>query len=298
VILIHNYFQYAGHIAAKISRKRKLPYFIFPHASLKKQSIFSSNALLKLIYLILFDYNNYKKASCIFYNAVEELDDSLFNDNGYVLNNGINYNDINCFSSKFNFRKKYNLSDKIIFLFLGRLDINQKAIDIILHSYKIFLKTQKSHLFQLVIAGPTDSSDFYKIKLLIDKLGLRDCVVFTGLVTGDEKKELLNASNIFLMPSRYEGLSISLLEAMGTGLVPIVSNRCGLHKSILEHNCGIVIEPSITQLVDAMHKLLDKNIYNKFSINSKNLIRIHYDWKVISNKLNNFLKSKSCYLND
>ncbi|MEQ8493826.1 MAG: glycosyltransferase, partial [Gammaproteobacteria bacterium] len=59
-------------------------------------------------------------------------------------------------------------------------------------------------------------------RALADELGVTDTVTFTGRV--EDPAEYLRAADVYVSPSRYEGLSLGLLEAMGWG-VPLVASR-------------------------------------------------------------------------
>lgn len=82
---------------------------------------------------------------------------------------------------------------------------------------------------KLVLAGDADHEDEYARSL---KQQARDKgVVLTGYVTGEPLRQLLRHAALFVLPSTHEGLSISLLEAMGHGRNVLVSdiaaNRLG-----------------------------------------------------------------------
>ena len=52
--------------------------------------------------------------------------------------------------------------------------------------------------------------------------------LLTGLITGQDKLAVLQDSDVFVMPSRSEGVSIAMLEAMYIGLPVIVTDRVGI----------------------------------------------------------------------
>ena len=57
---------------------------------------------------------------------------------------------------------------------------------------------------------------------MLDVLG--DDFYYGGVVTGADKWRVLAENDVFLLPSKYEGLPMALLEAMAAGCVPVVSN--------------------------------------------------------------------------
>jgi hypothetical protein len=53
----------------------------------------------------------------------------------------------------------------------------------------------------------------------------------------------LDSHEVFLLVSDHEGLPLSLLEAMGHGLVPVVSNLASGIPEVVDRECGILVEP-------------------------------------------------------
>jgi glycosyltransferase involved in cell wall biosynthesis len=97
-------------------------------------------------------------------------------------------------------------------LFMGRLDINQKGLDLLLYSYS---KVAKAIPFPLIIAG--SGPDKEKVKELIKKLGLEKCVRLTGFADNKMKLDLLSKTAFVAFPSRNEGFSLVSLEAIASG---------------------------------------------------------------------------------
>ena len=71
--------------------------------------------------------------------------------------------------------------------------------------------------------------------------GLEGCVHFNGFVTGEQKSELLSRSDVFVLPSYYEGLPISILEAMSYGCA-IISTPVGGIQDVVREN-GVLVRP-------------------------------------------------------
>jgi L-malate glycosyltransferase len=76
--------------------------------------------------------------------------------------------------------------------------------------------------FKMTFVG--DGSLLDKTKQLTTKLGLSDKVLFTERIQNKDLPEILAQNDIYLSASLWDGASISLLEAMSSGLFPIVSN--------------------------------------------------------------------------
>lgn len=101
-------------------------------------------------------------------------------------------------------------------LFVGRYDMNQKGIDLLLNAY--FLK-KRSLQYPLVLVG--FGPDEKKIQKRIEQLGLQKQVTVFGGAFGETKKKLLSEAIAVAFSSRFEGFSLFALEALASGL-PIV----------------------------------------------------------------------------
>lgn len=97
-------------------------------------------------------------------------------------------------------------------LFVGRLDIGQKGLDLLLNAYK---KVVGKMQFDLVIAG--SGPDREKIELLISELSISERVRLVGFADEEMKMKLYSKAAFIVFPSRNEGFSLVSLEAIATG---------------------------------------------------------------------------------
>ena len=127
---------------------------------------------------------------------------------------------------------------KIHFLFLGEIGHRKGVFDIIraISNHKEALAGK----IELRIGGNKNE------ELLLSEIrehGLEDIVKFEGWVGGEKKLQLLNWSDIFILPSFNEGLPISILEAMSYGQ-PIISTAVGGIPEVVENGInGIIVTP-------------------------------------------------------
>jgi glycosyltransferase involved in cell wall biosynthesis len=109
--------------------------------------------------------------------------------------------------------KKHSINKKIKqrhILYLGRLDIYQKGIDLLLAAFKEHARTIK---YPLVIAGNGSKKEVDLINKQINKLDLYSKVTLVGKVEGSKKEQLLEESVLTIVPSRFESFGIVVLEA-------------------------------------------------------------------------------------
>lgn len=140
--------------------------------------------------------------------------------------------------------------DARVLLFVGRLT-RQKGLDILLNAFSMV--AAEAPEAQLLVAG--DGEDRRELEDLAEWLGLGRRVHFLG--RRDDVPGLLKAAEACVLPSRWEGLSLVLLEAMAAGR-PIVATRVEGHQEVLtEGRTGLLVEPqSPDALASALRRLL------------------------------------------
>ena len=121
-------------------------------------------------------------------------------------------------------KKDYNIKDKYI-LFLGTLE-PRKNLTRVLEAFSKFKSNSvdkgRRFDYQLVVAGKRGwlVEEYFQI---VEDLGIKDEVIFTGYVGGDDLKPLYSYAEFFVMPSLYEGFGQTVVEAMACGAPAIVS---------------------------------------------------------------------------
>jgi glycosyltransferase involved in cell wall biosynthesis len=119
-------------------------------------------------------------------------------------------------TSRENIRNKYGIHDQVVVGSVSDYSY-QKNPEFL---FKLVKEFQNNPKYIFLFVGNRDSC---LLKNYIDKYGEIKNVVFTGTVTNTE--EYLSAMDIFVMPSRFEGLPMSALEAQVNGLYTIISDK-------------------------------------------------------------------------
>ncbi|PIU78668.1 MAG: hypothetical protein COS72_01960 [Candidatus Moranbacteria bacterium CG06_land_8_20_14_3_00_43_56] len=168
-----------------------------------------------------------------------------------------------CEYSKEDLKKLYNISDKYA-LFLGTLE-PRKNLARILEGFARFKKSfQGKFDYQLVIAGKRGWL-FREYFQMAEDLGIKDDVIFTGYVGGDELKPLYTYCEFFVMPSLYEGFGQTIVEAMACGAPCLVSKVSSIPEIAGDAVC--YVNPHDTEGIGkAMAELArDKKLREKLS---------------------------------
>ena len=120
-------------------------------------------------------------------------------------------------------------------LFLGRLDIQHKGLDLLLDSWR-----QCCAHVPLVIAGEGPGRPTLEAR--IAEMGLSRVVRLVGHVEGKVKSELIAGSRLLVMPSRYETFGIVAAEAMAAAK-PVVSYDIDHLNEVVSPPWGLLISP-------------------------------------------------------
>jgi glycosyltransferase involved in cell wall biosynthesis len=75
---------------------------------------------------------------------------------------------------------------------------------------------------------------------LVENLGLRDRVTWTGMLTGDQKWGAFRASDAFILPSHQENFGIAVAEALACGVPVLISNQVNIWRGINHDEAGLV----------------------------------------------------------
>lgn len=100
-------------------------------------------------------------------------------------------------------------------LFIGRLDVYQKGLDMLLRSFKDSSRYVMENLY--IVGSGSTKEDHDKLQELILRYKLSKRVELLGKVIGDKKDLLLSNAKFMVFPSRYEGQSLSMMESMSLG---------------------------------------------------------------------------------
>lgn len=167
-------------------------------------------------------------------------------------------------------------------VYLGRLQ-EAKGLSEMVEACRLLTEQGFKFKFSCYGTGP-DEREF--IRRMTGVLG--DNFHYGGIISGDEKVRALNSADIFLMPSRYEGLPLALLEAMAAGCVPIVSNKGSIPTVVEDGRNGFLVAPGdLTQIVGKLKFLLSEGEtgWNEYRRNARRTVRSRFDIDSYSEKL-------------
>ncbi|EOU2023422.1 glycosyltransferase [Clostridium perfringens] len=189
-----------------------------------------------------------------------------------LLLNGINIDKFAFNSEKrIEMRDRYIKNNEFIIGNVGRFS-EQKNHKFILKVFNEIIKIDNNCKLWLIGEGEDES----KIKDLVNDLGLENKVEFLGVKSNIE--DYMQAMDVFLMPSLFEGLGIVAIEAQATGLSCVVSTMVPKEVEVSENVIFLSLDDPIIKWSECIYKL--KNSIRKNCTNE--IIQSGYDTRSCS----------------
>ena len=254
IVHIHEYRTLLNPEVCRICERCNTPYIVQAHGTLPHISPFKR---FKLTYDIAFGSKILRNASAVIaLNRWEMLQYKKFKipeEKIAIIPNGIDLTEYKNLPPKGTFRKIFNIpKDKKMILYLGRIHWI-KGVDILVKACYL-MKKHGYHNFVLVIAGPDDGY-LHTIQQMVNQLGLRRSVIFTGPLYGKMKQAAYRDADVYVLPSRYETFPMTILEAYACGVPIIASDIGGLKETVVNGRTGYLFSPY--NVMDLANKILD-----------------------------------------
>lgn len=136
-------------------------------------------------------------------------------------------------------------------LFLSRLH-PKKRPELLIEAATI-LQSMGVHA-KVIVAGPGDRQYVARLQELAGRGGLGQHVFFPGMVSGDAKVSLYQASDVFVLPTSQENFGYVLIEAMACG-TPVVTTKGVDIWEELQQAGAVIVEPDANQIAVAIQSL-------------------------------------------
>ncbi|MFI5329511.1 MAG: glycosyltransferase [Desulfobaccales bacterium] len=272
-----------------------LPYVLNPQGLFDPWA-FRHKYLKKLLYWRLVEKRNYAKAGGIVALTDSEAAQVKEYINGVpvrVIPNGVNLTHFQHNPGKAELERSFPvLADSPYVLFLSRLH-PKKGLDLLFPAFQRLLALCREKDYStpyLVVAGDGEQKYKHDLENLVQRLEIRDRVLFTGLVTGEVKLALLHHCAFMVLPSRGEGLPMAVLETMACGKPVVITPGCYLPE-VARAGAGLEVELEVEQFAQAMLKLWN-NLGLRLEMGEKALkLIIHkFTWHKVAEQTVNFCK--------
>lgn len=278
---IHALFSPVSSVAASICRRQKLPYILRPLGTLDPADL-RKKRQLKQLYAAILERANLAGAAAIHFTSVQEAKVSErfgVSTRDLVISLGVNPLEIGEkeVPSKLGIPK-----DVPLVLFMSRID-PKKGLNLLLPALEALLAEGLNFHFVLAGTNPQDPGYEEKIKLQIQTSPLRSHTTITGFVTGELKSALLQAADLFVLPSYYENFGIAVAEAMVAQTPVIISDQVHICQEVHDSESGWVGATDVLALTELLRtSLQNPSERQRRGLRAKEYALKNYSWDAIA----------------
>ncbi len=266
----------SGYVALMLSKKYNIPLVcslrgsdinVYPHYD---------NLSMHFTKQVLSRSNRIVSVSSSLKTAAEKL--AVPKENIKVVYNGCDLNTFT-FNHEYHriYRNKLNISEKDkVITFVGELKENKGVYELIGAFKNLLMHHQKLHL---LLVG--EGSEHSNLKQIITVDNLENRVHFIGNKPHNEIANWLSVSDIFVLPTHYEGLPNVVLEAMSCGLPVVASNVGGIPEIIESGKNGILTKSkNVNSLTKSINYLLiNEETANNLGSAGRKTIESKFSWE-------------------
>jgi glycosyltransferase involved in cell wall biosynthesis len=201
------------------------------------------------------------------------------------ISNGVDIEKFNPNNDSSTIRKRLNIENQKIILFVGALDKPHffKGLDILLESFKKICNPN----YRLIIVGDGELKQNYIEKA--NNMGVVSQVIFTGRVSSEDLPLYYAASDVTVLPSTTmgEAFGLVLVEAMATSKPVIASNLPGVRSVVDDGENGFLVIPGNSEDLALKIKTIldDEELCCKFGKSGRKKVEEKYNWANIAKKL-------------
>lgn len=149
-------------------------------------------------------------------------------------------------------RQSFGLKDMPTLLFVGTL-VKRKRPDLLIKA--VALLKERGVDCQLLICGPEKDSEYaIEMKAFAESAGVSDRIVWTGFIV--DASPCFKAADYYSLPSSNEGMAASLVEAMASKVVPLVTPISGSEDLVKDGINGRYIKADEVDIADVLESYL------------------------------------------
>jgi glycosyltransferase involved in cell wall biosynthesis len=285
ILHLHGLWQTQTRRGAPVARRRRVPYLIAAHGMADPWAL-RHKAWKKQAYLALVEGKNLRHAACL--HALTRPEVNQFHAIAprtpvALIPNGVELGPFDNLPHRSVFESRHpEVQGKFLLLFLARMH-QKKGLDLLAEAWRV-LRADHPNL-HLLLAGNDDGAGRPFLEQT-RALGLSDHITPLGHLSGEEARLVWGAADAFILPSRSEGFSMAVLEALAARQPVVVTTACNFPE--LDHvNGGITVAPNALSIESGLRKLLEMSPAERRTVatNGRTLVESEYTWLRQAEKL-------------
>jgi poly(glycerol-phosphate) alpha-glucosyltransferase len=265
---------------ASYLRRREIPYCVTIHGGLFRTAL-ERRRLTKTMFKQLFELRYLNQA--LFVHALSPHEADVIRRYGVtasivIVPNGLppgidvpaTHPDILC-------ARHPELRGRRVFMFIGRLEPWQKGLDLLLEAFARADLRQSA----LVLVGPDDDASLATLMELAERLGILSDVIFAGPAFGPDRANLLAAADVFVHPSRWEGVSLSVLAAAAAGKACLITREADPLGVLERARAALIVDATVHGISEGLTRAshATREELQAMGTRARHVVEMEFSWR-------------------
>ena len=273
----------------RFAKRHSVPYVLAPHGMFDRYNMRRSRTKKWLARHLLGAQTMFKDVATVQFGSEDERDEAEHLGISWptcVIRNGVPEDIFDERASTFDVEELFPVlrgADPLL-VFFSRMHY-KKGIDILLEAFDSIANEFPNA--KCLIAALAQQSDYEaRIRERAMQGDLANSIVVTTELTGPKGHGVLRAADIFVLPSRQEGFSMAILEAMANRLPVLITDQCHMD-FVAEIDAGVVTCDTIESVADGLRNLLSRTEQQRQEQGARGSqwVRENCTWKAIGKQL-------------
>lgn len=274
LVVFEEFFKIGCCLVAKKIERNNIPYVIVPRCQMTIDYLKNKKVKKKIANFLLFKHFS-ENSLAVQYLTEQEKEDSeiYYSGRSFIAPNGIISNNEQAALEK----------KPITGVFIGRYSIWQKGIDLLFSAIMRKKEILEKYNIRFELYGPDErTGSSQDVKKMAIENGIDKIVSINGPVFDNEKKEVLLNASFFIHTSRFEGMPMSVLEALSYGIPCLVTQGSNMREDVCRFNAGWGADNNVESIERAFIKICDSLSELKIKGENAKKLASEYSWSSIS----------------
>ena len=284
IVHVHGVWSLTSTVAAQVARKLGVPFVVTPHGMLHEYCLRKS-ARKKTMYWSFVQRSAFQRAAGVhFLNKAEERGSAWLHGLAtprFTIPNGVDLGSMGT-PVPGSFRARHPvLEDRRFMLFFGRLHWI-KGLELQLGALAQLAEEFPDLMWMLM--GP-DAGEWSKIEAMSEDMGVRDRVLWVGMMSGPERFNALADADVILQTSHHECHSMAINEALAIGRPLVITESCNFQE-VADNGVGFVVPGHAADVADAVRSILDdQNLAARMGAAGRAYAEEHLQWDKVAGQM-------------
>ena len=278
LVHVHSIWNPTATFSMRAARRAGAPYGVTPRGMLDPV-VLARHRCRKKVYGWLWERRNVESAAFVHFTAAAEEEKARLSGwrfpASFVVPNAIDLSEWEDLPPRSEFERMFpETAGRPIVLFAGRINWLKNIPKLV----RALALVERKDL-ALVLAGPDNEGHGAELRALARELGVKERLVFTGMLDRPRLRAAYAAADVFVLPSHRENFGMSAAEAMACGVPVVLTSGVDIARDVADAGAGLVAN-SAEEIAEAIRRLLQEDDgRRRMGMLGANLAREKWSWE-------------------